>query len=168
MPLLSLDTTVLGWLLKNQDGRCIFGRSKWSFMGKSKVHKRPCMGNFPCTNTVLRSTTQMDMVTVETKRFARLCERGLSEMSHSPRHTSPGKHNLERLFFIYRLCRKQSPTEHLMRLLDCSPPLRLKEAQMVCKEQCFSTEHSRKTRQNYQTIIYENVKHQKYHKEAPF
>lgn len=26
-------------------------------------------------------------------------------------HTSPHKHKLERLFFIYRLCRKQSPTE---------------------------------------------------------
>ncbi len=73
--------------------------------------------------------------------------------------TPPLANTTLRLFFIYRLCRKQSPTEHLMRL---------KEAQMVCKEQCFSTEHSRKTRQNYQTIIYENVKHQKYHKEAPF
>jgi len=48
------------------------------------------------------------------------------KMSHSPRHTYPYKHNLERLFFVYRLWRKPFPIEHLMRLLGYGPPLRLK------------------------------------------
>lgn len=69
-------------------------------------------------------------------------------------NTSPHKHKLESLFFIYSLRRQHSPTGHLMRLLDYSPPLRLKVLTMVYIKGFFFffyTGCSRKKK--HQTII---------------
>lgn len=130
----------LGWLHKNtrvETGRCVFGRSKWSFMGKSRVHKRPCMGNFPCTNIESWGAQPRWTRLLWRSRGLQACVR-----EHFLKcHILPDTHNLERLFFIYRLWRKQFPTEHLMRLLDYGPPLRLKVAPMICKEDFFSPQN---------------------------
>lgn len=131
IPLLSLCAMFLGWLHKNTRvgaGRCVFGRSKWSFMGKSRVHKRPC--NFPCTNIEYWEAKPRWTWLLWRSRGLQACVREHFLKCHILPDTPPPTNTTLRGCSL-RLWRKQFPTEHLMRLLDYGPPLRLKVAPMI-------------------------------------